>query len=314
MKRKENMRHTILGAGGSVGTALAYQLLAAEKNVSLVSRSGHSIPGAEIIKADLTSQEETLKSVENSDVVYLTVGLPYNSKIWKETWPVIMRNTIEACRRTGAKLIFFDNVYMYGKVTGKMTESTPYNPCSRKGEIRAEIAEMLESEMKSNNIKAVIARAADLYGPFAARTSLPFIFVFDKLMQGKKAQWFADEHKKHSFTYTTDSAKGMFLLAQDEKCNNQVWHLPTYAPAITGKEFIEAVAKELNISPNYSVLKKWMLKFAGLFEKTASESVEMFYQYENEYIFDSSKFNNFFNYSPTSYFEGIKETIKSLKN
>jgi len=24
-----------------------------------------------------------------------------------------MSNTIEACKRTGAKLIFFDNVYMY---------------------------------------------------------------------------------------------------------------------------------------------------------------------------------------------------------
>ena len=31
-----------------------------------------------------------------------------------------------------ARLMFFDNVYMYGKVDGRMTEETPFNPCSRK--------------------------------------------------------------------------------------------------------------------------------------------------------------------------------------
>jgi hypothetical protein len=45
-----------------------------------------------------------------------------------------MDNAIEACKRARAKLIFFENVYMYGKVSGPMTEETPFNPCSKKGE------------------------------------------------------------------------------------------------------------------------------------------------------------------------------------
>ena len=35
-------------------------------------------------------------------------------------------------RQPVAKLIFFDNVYMYGKVNGIMTEETAFNPCSKK--------------------------------------------------------------------------------------------------------------------------------------------------------------------------------------
>jgi len=35
---------------------------------------------------------------------------------------------------------------MYGLVKGIMTEETPYNPFSKKGEVRAEIARMLEKE------------------------------------------------------------------------------------------------------------------------------------------------------------------------
>lgn len=308
------MKHTILGAGGSVGNALAYELLNKNEKVRLVSRSGFSIQGAEIFKADLNSYNETLKSIEGSDAVYLTVGLPYNAKTWDEKWPVIMQNTIDACKKSGVKLIFFDNVYMYGKVNGEMTENTPYNPCSEKGDIRARVATMLEEEMKNDNIKAVIARAADLYGPFGTKTSLPFIFVIDKMMKGKKAQWLVSDNKKHSFTYTIDTAKGMVLLANNEESNNQIWHLPTYNPAITGKEFIELVAKELNVEPNYSILKKWMIKMAGFFDRTISEVYEMLYQNEDDYIFNSTKFNDFFNYKPKTYSEGIKETIKHLKN
>jgi nucleoside-diphosphate-sugar epimerase len=103
--------------------------------------------------------------VAGSDFVYLLAGLDYNRKIWRAEWPVIMRNTIDACKAAGARLIFFDNVYMYGRVDGSMTESTPYNPCSAKGKIRAEIDEMLLKEMKSGEIKAMIATSADFYGP-----------------------------------------------------------------------------------------------------------------------------------------------------
>lgn len=306
-------QHTILGAGGSVGNALAYELLNGNEKIRLISRSGFSIPKTETFKADLNSYNETLKSVENSNVVYLTVGLPYNSKIWEEQWIKIMQNTVNACKEVGAKLIFFDNVYMYGKVNGEMTENTPHNPCSKKGEIRAKVTTLLENEIKKGNIKAVIARSADLYGPYATKTSLPFILAIDKLMKGKKAQWMVADTTKHSFTYTIDSAKAMVLLANSDKSDNQIWHLPTYNPAINGKEFIELVAKELGVKPNYSVLKKWMIKMVGLFKNDVSEAYEMLYQNEFDYHFNSTKFNSFFDFKPKTYSEGIHETIKHLK-
>jgi len=307
------MRHTILGAGGSIGNALTYELLKANENIRLVSRSNYSINGTESFKADITSYKETLGSVKNSDIVYLCVGLPYDSKIWRDLWPKIMQNSIDACKCVGAKLIFFDNVYMYGKVDGKMVETTPYNPCSRKGEIRAKIATLLENEVRQKNLDAIIARAADLYGPYATKTSLPYILAIDKLMNGKKAQWMVNVNKLHSYSYTIDCAKGLTSLSGRNECYNQIWHLPTYNPAIDGKTFIDMVAKELDVTPNYSILKKWMIKMAGLFDKTISESYEMLYQSEFEYYFDSTKFNDFFNYKPTPYSEGIHETIKYLE-
>jgi len=308
------MRHTILGAGGSVGNALTHQLLKTKEKVRLVSRSNFSIQGAESYKADITSYKEALNSIKNSDIVYLCVGLPYDSKIWSDLWPKIMQNCIDACKSVNAKLIFFDNVYMYGKVKGKMIETTPYKPCSKKGEIRAKIATLLENEMKQKNLNAIIARSADLYGPYATRTSLPYVLAIDRLNNGKKAQWMIDVNNLHSYTYTMDCAEGLILLSNRNECNNEIWHLPTYNPAIDGKTFINLVAQELGVAPNYAVLKKWMIKMVGLFNKAVSESYEMLYQSEFDYNFDSSKFNNYFNYQPTIYKDGIHETIAFISH
>ncbi len=308
------MKHTILGAGGSIGNALAYELLKNGQSVRLVSRSNYSIKGADSFKADITSFDETFESVNGSDIVYLCVGLSYDYKIWALVWPKIMRSTILACIKANAKLIFFDNVYMYGKVNGKMTESTPYNPCSRKGEVRAKIAGMLEDEMKKGNISAIIARAADFYGPYAIKTSIPYVLIIGKLMQGETPQWLLDVTKPHSFTYTVDCAKGLYLLAGKNDAFNQIWHLPTFNPAIDIKTFIDIVATELGVNPGYSVFKKWMIRAAGIFDKTTRELYEMLYQYEFDYHFDSSKFNKYFNYKPKAYSEGIKETIWFVKN
>jgi len=113
------------------------------------------------------------------------VGLKYDRRVWQDLWPRIISNTIEACKRAGAKLIFFDNVYMYGKVRGPMTEETPFNPCSRKGEIRAKIATMLINEWKSGALAAMIARSADFYGP-GAQNAVPNLSFFSLLPGSRK--------------------------------------------------------------------------------------------------------------------------------
>jgi nucleoside-diphosphate-sugar epimerase len=56
-----------------------------------------------------------------------------------------------------------------------------------------------------------------------------------------------------------------------------------------------------------------MVQMAGLFNPIIKESVEMAYQSEFDYEFDSSKFEKAFGYKPTSYTEGIVKTAKSYR-
>lgn len=305
--------HTILGAGGSIGNPLAIELLKNKRKVCLVSRSGFSMNNTESFKSDITNLNEVILATKDSEVVYICAGLVYDYKIWAVQWPVIISNAIKACKINKSKLIFFDNVYMYGKVDGKMTEETPYNPASKKGEIRANISRMLESEFNKGDVDVSIARAADLYGPYSNKTSMLYILALEKMLKGKRGQWLVNPNVTHSFTYTLDCAKALVLLSDKPDSYNQIWHLPTCNPALTGKDFLELISKETGVTPEFSVLSKWIISLVGMFNKTIGEMKEMLYQNEFDYYFDSSKFEKYFNFKPVSYQEGIKQTINFIK-
>jgi nucleoside-diphosphate-sugar epimerase len=206
--------------------------------------------------------------------------------------------------------IFFDNVYLYGRVAGPMTEATPVRPTSRKGESRAAIIEFLHNEMAAGRVKAAIARAADFYGPHADKTSVASILVFQRLAAGKSAQVFVDPDRKHSYTYTLDCAKALGLIADTDEAFGRAWHLPTAHPAPTGREFVELAAEALGVAPRVSVLPAWMMRTLGLVVPMMRELAEMLYQNDSDYLFDSSKFEQRFAFTPTPYAEGIRECVR----
>jgi nucleoside-diphosphate-sugar epimerase len=253
------------------------------------------------------------KAIEGSEVVYLLVGFDYKLKVWQNNWPKLMRTTIDACIKHHAKLVFFDNVYLYDQNTiPHMTEESAINPPSKKGAVRKEIAEMLLNEVRSGKLTALIARSADFYGP-ANDKSLLVELVYKNLKKGKRANWFIDANKKHSFTYTPDAAKATALLGNTPAAYNQVWHLPTDKNILTGKEMTALFAKEMNVTGKVAVLPMWLLKLLGVFMPLMREMSEMMYQYDQDYFFDSSKFDKRFNFEPTSYQAGVKKTIEAGK-
>jgi nucleoside-diphosphate-sugar epimerase len=304
--------HTILGAGGAVANALTRELEKNNETIRLVSRKPITSNSKNVSwkKADLLNYAELLEASKGSTVIYLTAGLVYDKKIWAVQWPVIMQNFINLGKETGARLIFFDNVYMYGLVDGPMKEDTPYKPSSVKGGIRAKIANMLMDEAKAGTIRASIARGADFYGT-ENQNSFVDMMVLDKYAKKQTAQWIGDPNKLHNFSYIPDMGKGMFLLGQHPESDNQIWHMPT-APAITGKQFLEITARIYGVKPKYFAVNKFMLWVFGLFQKVVMSVVEMYYQFDHNYIFNSDKFEKAFNFKPTSYEEGMKVLSETL--
>lgn len=307
--------HTILGAGGVIATELSRQLARDGRRIRLVSRQPASLQdGDELKAADLTDARATLDAVAGSEVVYLVVGLPYDTAIWQAQWLRVMENVIEACCRHGARLVFFDNVYAYGYVQGTMTEKTPFNPCSRKGEVRAAVATKLLDAMRRTELKALIARSADFYGPGAQLSLLEAVF-FARLRANKVPQWLGNPERVHTFTYTPDAGRALAMLGQNLDAFGQTWHLPTAqtldGTPVTGRVLARAVCSLAAQPERLQVAPHWLLHAMGWFVPVLRENREMMYQYEHHYRFGSSKMEKAFNFLPTPYGEGLALTWRS---
>lgn len=304
---------TILGSGGAIGIELAKALKEYTTNIRLVSRNPQKVNDTDqLFAADILDRPKVFEAVQGSSIVYVTVGFPYNLKVWQDNWPKFIKYVIDACIEYKCKLVFFDNIYMYDlNYLNGMNEETPINPPSKKGKIRAEIAAMIMNVIKEGKLEALIARSADFYGPKIKNSSMLTEMVFKPLSNGKKANWLSSLNFRHSFTYTPDAGRATALLGNSAKAYNQVWHLPTANNPFTGKEWIETISKELGVKPRIQVASRLIIKILGLFMPLMREMPEMMYQYDRDYVFNSDKFNSHFDFKTTPYLEGIKAIVKS---
>ena len=304
---------TILGSGGAVGVELAKALIKYTSEIRLVSRNPQKVNETdELMAADLTKSEEIRKAVQGSSVVYVTVGFQYSVKVWQNTWPKFMADVIAACQEFNSKLVFFDNIYMYDPdFMNRITETTPINPASKKGKIRAQIAQMILDKIKEGTLTAIIARSADFYGSGIKNSSMLNETIIKPLKEGKSANLLSSANFKHSFTYTPDAGLATAMLGNADDAWNQVWHLPTASNPLTAKEWVVAVATELNVKPKFMVVSKLMVRIIGLFVPIMGELAEMMYQNDRDYIFDSDKFDKRFDFTPTSYSDGLRQVIQA---
>ena len=301
---------TILGANGVIATELSKHLPSYNTTIRQVSRHPKKVNETdELVEADLLDYDQTGRAVAGSEIVYLLAGLKYDIKVWRERWPKLMRNVIDACKKHNSKLVFFDNVYSYGKVDGTMTEETPFNPTSKKGEVRAKVATMLLDEIKAGNINGMIIRAADFYGP-GANLSLTYSTVTTRLKAHKGAQWIGNPKSIHTFTYTPDAGKSVARLGNTSSAYNQTWHALTSKEKMTGEQYVKIACDIMGAPYKLQAMPKFGVSIVGMFVPVLHEFVEMMYQFEHDYIFDSTKFEKAFNETATSYQEGIDATLK----
>ncbi len=306
---------TILGANGIIATELAKELYKSfTKDIRLVSRNPKKVNKTDqLFSADLLNKDKCDEAIKGSEIVYMTVGLPYNSTIWKEKWPILMHNIIDACKHYNAKLVFFDNVYMYGEVMTMMTEETPFNPISIKGNVREEIATMVLNEIKNKSITAMICRAPEFYGPSNTQSGTNAT-IFENIKKKKKLQVLVKDSTIRTLIYTPDAGKATALLGNTPDAYDQTWHLPCDTNRKTAKEFIEICSTVYGSKLDYMILNKWMIKIFGLFNSNVKEIVELLYQFDRDYIFDCSKFKKRFpDFKITSIEKGITKVISEIK-
>lgn len=303
---KENELHVVFGTG-PLGLAVMRELLSRGERVRMVNRSGRAdVPQEiEVVKADATDPASTRTACNGAAVVYNCTKAPYTE--WPEKFPPIMNGIIAGAGEAGAKLIYADNLYMYGPVGGALTETLPYKATGRKGRTRAQMAITLMEAHKAGTVRAAVCRASDFFGPGVLDSAMGER-VFGAALAGKPAELLGSLDLPHTYTYIDDFAKALVTLGEREEALGQVWHAPS-AETITTRQFVEMVYGQAKQTPKFRVAPKAFVTLLGLFSPPMRELKEMLYTFEQPLVVDHSKYARAFGDHATLHTEAIAQTF-----
>lgn len=299
---------TILGATGQIAVELARELRRSyTSELRLVSRNPRKVHDADVLApANLLDAQQTADAVKGSDVVYFTAGLPPDTALWESQFPTMLRNSLDASRAAGAKFVYFDNTYMYPQDDRLMTEEAPFQPVGRKGQVRARMATMVLEEMARGDIPVLIGRAPEFYGPGKTQ-SFTNALITDRLKLGEKPRVPLRDDTHRTLIWTPDASRALAALGNAPDAFGQTWHLPCCDERPTYRQFVIMAADAFSRPPDYRVLSRFAMTAAGLFSKEAREIRELLPRYQEDSLFDSSKFKRRFpDFAVTRHREGLR--------
>ena len=290
--------HVVLGAAGGTGAAVVRELVGQGRSVRAVTRRGHTAVGDgaqppasyQDAAADVTDNGQLRRALEGAAVVYHCAQPAYTR--WSEEFAAMNRGVIEATAASGAKLVFADNLYMYPAGSSPMTEETPPASTTKKGRLRAALAEELLAAHRDGKVRVAIGRSSDYFGPGGVNSAVGERFL-KPVVAGKKTRWFADLDQPHTMSFLPDMARAFVALGTRPEADGRVWHLPAADP-LTGRQIIAAAGRAAGTSPKPAVLGMASVRFAGLFVPVLREFPELWYQWGQPFVMDSSSFQEAF--------------------
>jgi nucleoside-diphosphate-sugar epimerase len=309
MMNMDNRLHVVLGASGGLGYAVVQALIKQNKRVRAVSRS--AIKGIdfsnqfEVVRADATDPYQIIAICEGASVIYHCMNVPYPE--WGEALPPMMRAVIAGAETSGAKVVYGDNLYMYGPVTGLITPDLPNKATGHKGMIRAKLATDLMKAHQAGKIKATIGRASDFFGPGVLNSSMGEV-VFQALVRGEVVNLIGNLDVPHTYMFVEDFANGLVTLGAHEEAFGEIWHIPS-AETLTTRQFLDLIITEAKQNPKLRVASPFMLGLLGWFSPMMRELQEIIYEFEEPFVVDHRKYAAVFGSQITPHREAIRKTI-----
>lgn len=303
------VKHVVFGSG-PLGRAVMNELVRRGEAVRVVNRSGR-MPAApeavEVIAGDAYRVDTVRRLTSGAEVVYQCAQPAYDH--WEQDFPPLQAAILEGAAASGARLVIGDNLYMYGEVDGAIHADLPYNAHTRKGRVRARMAEAALEAHRAGKLPVTIGRGSDFFGPWVLGSSHGER-VFYPALSGKPAQFTGALDLPHTVTFIEDFGRGLVILGEQETALGQAWHIPNDRPEITQRQFGELIYAELGAPPKIAAMGKLMLRIGGLFIPAAREMVEMMYEFEKPFVVDSRPFERAFGMQSTPLVTAIRATVQ----
>jgi nucleoside-diphosphate-sugar epimerase len=308
------MNKTIALIGyGPVGQATSALLARQGRPIRVGQRARpRSLPeGVDFKPCDVLHAASVRAFIADAAEVVLSIGFPYVGAVWRDAWPRAIVNVLKACAASGARLVFVDNLYMYGPRDAPLTEDTPLSDFGVKPAARAEVTRIWRQAHDAGRVRVTALRPPDFYGPGVTLSWLGET-GFAALAKGRAAMTLAPD-TPHDFAYVPDIARATAaLIDAPDDAFGQAWHMPC-APTLTPRQILALASATLGAPARVRALPLWALPALGLFVPMLREVSEMRFQWNRPYLVDSRRFVSRFGFSATPFEIGAPATALSFR-
>jgi nucleoside-diphosphate-sugar epimerase len=280
-------RILVLGAAGQLGRTAAQAFRTAGWSVAGLVRgsAGRAIaPGTELIEADARDTAAVIEAARGADVVLNALNVPFTQ--WAAAAMPLAETAIAAARENGATLVFPGNLYVHGgKIPAIVDETTPFDPTSRKGEIRAAIEVRLRAAAEDGT-RVIILRSGDYFGA-AAGTYFDRLLVRDIASGGLTYPGPLDV--VHEWAYLPDLAEALRRLLDARAALPRFAQFGFPGHAVTGREMVGAISRACGRGFKVSSMPWTLLRLLGTVVPVFRELSEVAYLWSTPHAIDGTR-------------------------
>lgn len=297
----------VLGAAGGLGSACTRAAVAAGHTTRALLRTAR--PGlfpdaAQTVLCDANDPSSLARAADGCSALLYCVNAPLAR--WSIDLPRMLHSAREACRATGARLVFPGNVWSYGPCAPSelIDERRPFTPSSRKGRVRA----ALEAQLSEGGLDVVRARLPEFYGPNVANPLMGG--PFRAALAGRTIVWLGGPlDVTVEYIFIDDAAHAMLELALAEAVSGKTFHVPGVAHT-TPRTFFRQVQRGAGNTQGVIGLPVLALRAAALLSAPARELLDIQHLWTHPVLLDGSAYRARFGALPaTPYEEGIARTL-----
>lgn len=267
----------VVGINGHVGGAAARAFADAGWEVSGFGRSRPvGLEGVRFVHGDADDIEALRTAVADADVVLNALNLPYDQWFQGRAEAQLAR-VIEATGKSGRTLLFPGNIYNYSGNQRRIAPDSPQNPERPRGEIRVRMENMLRQAAARGDLRAIVLRAGDFYGPESRKD------WFDQMIlreAHKNRVALAAHEIPHSWAYLPDLARTFVTLAErrEQFASFETFHFAGHF--VTAGEMFSAIEKQAGRKLKRVSTPWGMIRLMGLFMPVMRELVKMRYLFD----------------------------------
>lgn len=239
----KNQTVLVTGGGGFIGSRLCERLVQSDANVRAFVRytsraeigllrflEPDILKKVEIIRGDLRDFSAVAKSLRGVDIVFhlgALISIPYSYVHPVETVQTNVLGTLnilEACRKSGAKLVHTSTSEVYGTALRvPIDEDHPLQGQSPYSASKIGADKLVESYFRSFGLPTVTVRPFNTYGPGQSTRAVIPTIITQALAGGVVRLGNLDAIR--DFTYLDDTVEGFLLTAQADTWNGETYNL-----------------------------------------------------------------------------------------